>query len=74
MYRNSEGYPDPTAGAAMGKIMKEYREERRKTWKRENEIKSRPKVYIVSKYAGDIEVNVTAAIRYCKYAISKGKG
>ncbi len=73
MYRNSEGYADPTAGAALGQIMKEYRQERRETWKRENEIKSRPKVYVVSRYAGDIENNVLSAIRYCKFVITKGK-
>lgn len=73
MYRNSEGYADPTAGAALGQIMKEYRQERREAWKRENEIKSRPKVYVVSRYAGDIENNVLSAIRYCKFVITKGK-
>lgn len=73
MYRNSEGYADPTAGAALGQIMKEYRQERRETWKRENEIKSRPKVYVVSRYAGDIENNVLSAIRYCKFVITQGK-
>lgn len=25
-YRNSEGYPDPTAGQAMGKVAKEEKE------------------------------------------------
>lgn len=73
MYRNSEGYADPTAGAALGQIMKEYRQEHREAWKRENEIKSRPKVYVVSRYAGDIENNVLSAIRYCKFVITKGK-
>lgn len=24
MYRNNEGYSDPTAGAAMSRLMKEY--------------------------------------------------
>ncbi len=26
MYRNSEGYSDPTAGMAMNRIMREYRQ------------------------------------------------
>ncbi len=73
MYKNSEGYSDPTAGAALGQIMKEYRKQRRETWRRENEIKSRPKVYVVSKYAGDVEQNVRFAIRCCQYTISQGK-
>lgn len=73
MYRNSEGYADPTAGAALDQIMKEYRQERRKTWKRENELRSRSKVYVVSRYAGDIDKNVLAAIQYCRFVIDKGK-
>ena len=71
MYRNSEGYADPTAGAAIGKVMKEYRLERREIWRRQTELKERPKVYIVSRYAGDVENNVKAAIRYCRFAIDK---
>ncbi len=71
MYKNSEGYSDPTAGAAMSQIMKEYRQNHRDTWKRQNEIKTRPKVYVVSKYAGDIEANVSKAIGYCRFAVQK---
>ena len=73
MYRNSEGYADPTAGAAIGKVMKEYRLERREIWRRQTELKERPKVYIVSRYAGDVENNAKAAIRYCRFAIDKQK-
>lgn len=73
MYRNSEGYADPTAGVALGQIMKEYRQECKKTWKRENELRSRSKVYVVSRYAGDIDKNVLAAIQYCRFVIDKGK-
>ena len=28
-YRNCEGYSDPTAGMAMSRVMKEYRESRK---------------------------------------------
>ena len=73
MYRNSEGYADPTAGAAIGKVMKEYRLEHREIWRRQTELKERPKVYIVSRYAEDVENNVKAAIRYCRFAINKNK-
>ena len=73
MYRNSEGYAGPTAGVAIGKVMKEYRLERREIWRRQTELKERPKVYIVSRYAGDVENNVKAAIRYCRFAIDKQK-
>ena len=73
MYKNNEGYFDPTAGIAMGQIMKEYKKERREIWQRQIELKERKKVYIVSRYAGDIENNVTSAIRYCRFAIEKKK-
>ena len=73
MYRNGEGYSDPTAGAAMGSIMKEYRQQRRKDWQRETELKARSKVYVVSKYAGDIEKNVDAAKDYCRMVIGRNR-
>ena len=69
MYKNGEGYNDPTAGAAMGQIMKEYRQQRRREWQRETEIKERPKAYIVSKYAGDVEKNVKKACSYSRFAL-----
>ncbi len=73
MYKNSEGYADPTAGVALGRVMKEYKKERREIWRRQTEIKERTKVYIVSRYAGDVENNVRNAIRYCRFAIDKKK-
>ena len=73
MYKNSEGYADPTAGVALGRVMKEYKKERREIWRRQTEIKERSKVYIVSRYAGDVENNVKNAIRYCRFAIDKKK-
>jgi hypothetical protein len=54
MYKNYEGFSDPTAGLAMSHVMREYRERTPRTWQRETEIKERPKVYMASKYAGDI--------------------
>ena len=47
MYRNSEGYADPTAGAALSRMMKEFRQEQ----KRRYADKNRKKVYVASKYA-----------------------
>lgn len=73
MYRNNEGYSDPTAGAALGRVMKEYRKERREIWHRQAKIKARSKVYIVSRYAGDVENNIKKAVRYCRFAIDKRK-
>lgn len=63
-YRNSEGYYDPTAGAAFAHITQEERRARRTQ-------QYRPLVYICSRYAGDIERNVLAAQSYCRYAISQ---
>jgi len=73
MYKNFEGYDDPTAGAAIRSVMKEYRNEQRKVWRKETEIKERPKVYIVSPYAGDVDANVKNAVTYCRFAINKKK-
>ena len=68
MYRNSEGYADPTAGAAMRQMMKEYRQ----LQKQHYADKNRRKVYVASRYAGDVDTNVKNAIRYCRLVIDRG--
>ncbi len=68
MYKNSEGYADPTAGAAMSRIMKEYRQQQKKRYADKN----RRKVYVASKYAGDVDANVAASITYCRRVIDAG--
>ena len=68
MYRNSEGYADPTAGAAMRRMMKEYRQRQKQHYADKNHRK----VYVASRYAGDVEANVKAAIRYCRLVIDRG--
>ena len=70
-YRNSEKYADPTAGEAMN-IMLEQKKQQEEQKRRMYERIHRPKVYIVSKYAGDIEANTAAAVRYCRFAIEQG--
>ena len=72
-YRNQEHYSDPTAGTAMGQAMREYRTQQKENWKRKHEIKNRNKVYVVSRYAGDIAKNVETAIRCCRFVIEQGK-
>ena len=73
MYKNSEGYPDPTAAAAVSSMMREYKKKQRDEYRRKQTVKNRPKVYIASKYAGDIETNVKAAIEYSRYAIKRDR-
>lgn len=68
MYRNSEGYADPTAGAAMSQIMKEYRQRQKRLYAEKN----RPKVYVVSMYTGDIDVNTKNAVSFCRQVIAEG--
>ena len=68
MYKNSEGYADPTAGSAMSQIMKEYRQKQKKRYADKN----RRKIYVASRYAGDVDTNVTNAIRYCRLVIDRG--
>lgn len=62
--RNSEGYYDPTAGAAITKITKEERKAQKKVY--------RPLVYICSPYAGDTVRNILAAQKYFRYAADSG--
>ena len=59
---NSEGYYDPTTYEALTNIEKEERALRA----------FRPIVYICSPYAGDVEVNVENARRYCRFAVDAG--
>ena len=68
MYKNREGYADPTAGKALGQVMKAYRERQKKRYADKNRLK----IYVASRYAGDVDKNVAAAIRYCRYVIEKG--
>lgn len=59
---NSEGYYDPTAYEALSAIEREERALRA----------FRPIVYICSPYSGDVEANVDAARRYCRFAVEQG--
>lgn len=68
MYRNKEGYADPTAGLALSHMMKEYRQGQKKRYADKN----RRKVYVASRYAGDVVANTTAAIGYCRSVIQDG--
>ena len=71
-YKNHEGYSDPTAGMAMSRVMRQYRKRQKENWNRRYEIRNRPKVYVASRYAGNVKQNVAAAIRCCQFAIQKG--
>lgn len=62
-YRNSEGYPDPTAGEAISRIAANEKQSLRAF---------RPIVYICSPFSGDVEGNVAAARRYSRFAVDKG--
>ena len=68
MYKNHEGYAEPTAGRAMSLIMKEYRQRQKQRYADKN----RRKVYVASRYAGDVERNVAMAIDYCRRVIDAG--
>ena len=67
-YRNSEGYADPTAGLAMSRVMKEYRQKQKKQFADKN----RRKIYVASKYAGDVERNTAFAVNCCRRVIDDG--
>ena len=65
VYRNSEGYYDPTAGRAIAQVLKDQSKvkERRRY---------RPLVYVCSPYSGDVIENTYEARRYCRFAVAKG--
>lgn len=67
-YKNTEGYADPTAGVAISRVMKEYKREQRRLFA----AKNRKKIYVASKYAGDIAANIENAIWCCRYVIDRG--
>lgn len=67
-YKNREGYADPTAGAAVSQVMKEYRKAQRRRFA----AKNRKKIYVASKYAGDVQTNIENAIWCCRYVIDRG--
>lgn len=68
MFKNSEGYADPTAGSAISRIMREYRQKQKQRYADKN----RKKIYVASRYAGDVDANVAAAIGYCRRVIDEG--
>lgn len=70
MYKNSEGYPDPTSGEALGNIAREERAEKRAALKQEK--KYLPKIYVCSPFAGDTEGNIEKAHRYCAFSVEAG--
>lgn len=79
IYHNSEGYYDPTAGAVLAKCDRKEKSDRRKAIRKANAkarkqaaSEYRPIVYICSRYAGDIENNVAAAQKYCRFAVDGG--
>ena len=52
----------------MRQMMKEYRQQQKQHYADKN----RRKVYVASRYAGNVEANVKAATRYCRLVIDRG--
>ncbi len=64
--RNAEGYSDPTAYEALSSII--HKE------KHSAKVKADfPKVYICSPFAGDMEMNVKRALKYCRFALARAR-
>lgn len=70
IFRNPSGYSDPTAGKALSHIIHENNVQKENL--QLEEMKNRKKVYVVSKYCGDTQVNVWKACNCCKYVIRHG--
>jgi hypothetical protein len=60
MYKNHEGYADPTAGEAVARVTREEKSIKKNVFKW---------VYIASPYRGDVETNTERARRYCYFAV-----
>ena len=60
--KNSEGYPDPTAGMALANVARFEKGTKR----------YRPLVYIASPFTGDTEYNISRARGYCRFAVGCG--
>lgn len=58
---NAEGYPDPTAYAALTAVEKEAKKQ-----------KYRPLVFVCSPLAGDVKHNLANARRYSRFAVDSG--
>ena len=69
MFKNNEGIKDPTAGLAMSNVMREYREKQKKEFRRKEAIRNRKKVYVISRFAGDIDGNIAATREFCRFLI-----
>ena len=79
IYRNAEGYRDPTAGAAISSCSRKERSDRRKAICKANaqarqqvSAENRTLVYICSPFAGDTENNTLVARKYCRFAVDSG--
>ncbi len=64
LYRNAEGYRDPTAGAALAAVGREERTAAKRN--------RRPVVYVCSRFAGDVRKNIRRARRFCRFAVELG--
>ena len=61
LYRNCEGYADPTAGAAMARVMREFRRRQKKR----HADKNRRKVYGMARKIEEAK-RLKKTIRYFK--------
>ena len=62
---NSSGCRDPVAFEAIGRVIRQERNKKKKT--------TLPKVYICSPFRGDTKTNTANAIKYCRFALKCGK-
>ena len=76
MFKNAEGYPDPTCGAALANLERKAIEASKKEEDdkiRREQILRRKKVYVASPFAGDVPTNVKNARKYCRFTAKKKK-
>ena len=71
---NKSGAYDPTAYAALCRVSNsQKRKKKHKQKAKYRPPKPRPFVYIASPYRGDTKTNVDNALRYCRFAVARGR-
>ncbi len=71
LFINKSGYVDKTAGKALSRVYRESEAKREESLL--DEMKARPRVYVVSKYTEDAQLNSFHFCKYCRYVISQNR-
>lgn len=71
LFINRSGYVDKTAGKALSRVFRDA--EAKKEEALLDEMKARPRVYVVSKCTEDAQLDSFHFCKYCRYVISQNR-